>query len=81
MIPPPYIRLTDEQLGEFIVIYKEEFGEEISRTDASEMASRLVMLYQLLSRKLPEKQNSPPDVTQHGGEDRSDDHPRIGFQT
>ena len=78
MVPTCH-RIPDADLDEFIAIYKDELGVEISRTDASEMASRLVMLYKLLSRKLPEKQNTPPDFTRRD-ENRPDDHPRIGFQ-
>lgn len=47
------MRITDEALDEFIELYKEEFGEEISRSEASEMAFRLVTLYGALVRGLP----------------------------
>jgi len=54
-MPPAYYRISDKDLDEFIAIYKEEYGEDVSRSEASEMASRLVMLYQLLAKKLPGK--------------------------
>lgn len=47
------MRITDETLDQFIELYKEEFGEEISRSEASEMAFRLITLYEALARKLP----------------------------
>jgi hypothetical protein len=47
------MQISDDALDEFITIYKEEFKDDISRSDAIEMASRLLTLYQLLSRKLP----------------------------
>jgi hypothetical protein len=47
------MRINDTALDEFIQIYREEFGDEINRSDASEMAFRLVTLYETLSRRLP----------------------------
>jgi hypothetical protein len=64
------MNITDDALDEFIAIYQEEFGEEISRAEASEMASSLLMLYGRLARKLPSIKTTPP----------SDDHPQIGFR-
>ena len=54
---PTYHRLPDKELDEFIAIYEEEFGEEISRKEASEMAFRLLTFYELLARKLPNEHN------------------------
>lgn len=47
---PDCMRISDEALNEFIGLYKEEFGEEIDRAQASEMAFRLVTLYERLAR-------------------------------
>ncbi len=47
------VQISDDALDEFIRIYKEEFKEDISRMEARDMASRLLTLYQLLSRKPP----------------------------
>ena len=47
------MQISDEALSEFITIYKAEFSEEIGRKDASEMASRVLTLCELLARKLP----------------------------
>jgi hypothetical protein len=46
--------ISAEALDEFIAIYKEEFGEEIDRVEATEMAHRLLNLFRLLEKKLPE---------------------------
>jgi hypothetical protein len=46
-------RFSTGALNEFIAIYKEGFGEEIDRTEATEMAWRLLTLYRLLSKKVP----------------------------
>lgn len=72
---PVHHQIPDADLDDFIAIYKDEFGEGITRADASEMASRLVMLYVLLSRKLPEQKRASLVVTQ-----QDEDYPRIGFQ-
>lgn len=65
------MRIPDNALDEFIEIYKKEFGEDISRADAGQMASDLLRLYDLLSKKSPARKTMPHD----------DDHPRIGFRT
>ncbi len=70
------MRITDEALDEFIAIYKDEFGEDIDRKEASAMACRVLTLYELLARKLPDEKNLPTGTTEH-----DDDHPRIGFRT
>lgn len=77
---PKYHRIPDAGLDELVAIYKEEFGEDINRADAHELASRLVMFYALLSRKPPELKRGSISVTQPE-EDRPDDHPPIGFRT
>lgn len=43
------MRIIDQALDDFIELYKEEFGEEISRSEASEIAFRLVTLYEALA--------------------------------
>ena len=72
---PTYHRIPDKELDEFIAIYEEEFGEEISRKEASEMAFRLLTFYELLARKLPNEHNVLAGVTE-----RDDDHRPIGFR-
>lgn len=42
-----WMTLSEEQIDEFIEIYRREFGEPISREDAMSMARRLVNLYRL----------------------------------
>ena len=62
------MQISDEDLNRLVKIYKDEFGEELSRGDAEEMASRLVTLYELLIKKLPNEQTSvpkPPDDPPH----------------
>jgi hypothetical protein len=65
------MRISEDALAEFIEIYKEEFGEEIDRGEAAEMADGLVTLYRLLMRRLPDE----------GAMQDANNHPRIGFQT
>jgi hypothetical protein len=49
------MQFSDERVREFQEAYKEEFGEEISSDDAREMLRRLVTLYEVLLRPLPER--------------------------
>ena len=65
------MRIDDEQLRKFREGYREEFREEITQAEAHEMLSRLVALYQLLARPLPDEvvvditessSLQPPDV-------------------
>ena len=69
------MKISDQALTEFVELYREEFEEEISRSEAGEMAFRLVTLYEVLARRLPNEDAStlmPPHVEQ----------PRpIGFRT
>lgn len=60
------MRITDEAVDEFIKLYREEFGHEISRSEASKIAFELITLYETLAKRLPnglvasdEKPNRP----------------------
>jgi hypothetical protein len=55
------MQISDEALEDFARLYKEEFNEDITRAQASEMAFRLVTLYELLAQKVPEKHITRPD--------------------
>jgi hypothetical protein len=73
------VRFSEKAIDEFIQIYEEEYGETIDRTTATAMAYRVLALYRLLRRKLPEgyvprEQPKPRDA---GEVDASP----IGFQT
>lgn len=70
------MKIPDEALNEFIEIYREEFEEDIDRAEASQMASRLLKLYELLSRKLPNENTSHPKPH----DETDEDHPPIGFR-
>jgi hypothetical protein len=67
------MQISDEAVSEFISLYKEEYGEELSRSDASEMASRLVTLYEVLMKKFPGEQTSTPKPLDE------EPRPRMGF--
>jgi len=75
------MKIPKEALDTFVVIYKEEFGEEIDRIKATEMGHRLLTLYKLLAKPLPREHNVSPRPTQHDEVSRQDDHPPIGFRT
>lgn len=53
------MKISDEELQEFIRLYKKEFGEKLSIAEASEVAGNFVSLYELLAEPLPEEQNRP----------------------
>lgn len=48
--------LRDEHIKEFQLIYEEEFGEAISESEACLMATRLITLYEALSRPVPHEE-------------------------
>ena len=54
------MRLSEEAIQEFASLYKEEFGEELTKAEASEMAYRLMVLYEQLSKPLPDEQGAAP---------------------
>ena len=49
------MQITDERINEFIKLYAEEFGEELSIAEAREVASNLCNLYELLLSPTPEE--------------------------
>lgn len=59
------MQISNERIEAFRVAYKEGYGEEISTADARAMAHRLLALYRLIMRPLPDEsdplpsQNSP----------------------
>lgn len=60
------MRLSEEAIQEFASLYKEEFGEKLTKAEATEMAYRFVTLYELLAKplpgeRLPRKPATPPD--------------------
>lgn len=70
------MRIPDEAIDEFIEIYKEEYGEEISLNEANEMMRRMLTLYSMLARRMPNKSTSLPAATRP-----TDYCPQIGFRT
>jgi hypothetical protein len=75
------MQISDKALNELMAIYKEEFGEEIDRREATEMAHRLLNLYKLLAKPLPQERMVSPSPTRHEEVSRQNDHPAIGFRT
>ena len=53
MLPTGH-KVSPDRLEEFRRIYKETYGEEITPQQATEMTDRLVALYKLLLRPLPD---------------------------
>jgi hypothetical protein len=63
-MPPSGHYASVERLEEFRRIYKKVYGEEITLPEASEMAHRLLALYQLLQKPLP-GEYAPHHPSQH----------------
>jgi hypothetical protein len=51
----------DNVLDEFMVLYRDETGETMSREQAREIAQRLLTLYERLAQPLPGEHN--PEAT------------------
>jgi len=58
------VPIDEHDLLEFIRLYEAEFGVPLSLEEAREMASRVVSLYEVLSRPLPDEvdQQRPRDT-------------------
>ncbi len=69
------MQISYEALDEFIKIYKKEFKEKLTRAEASEMASRLLTLYQLLSRRPLNDSGSGAEREEGKADFRQDDEP------
>lgn len=67
---PSGMPIPDEALEEFVEIYEKEFGEEINRTEATEMAHRVLALCRLLARMPRGQVRLEGNVRPHGS-DRS----------
>ena len=70
------MQISNDALDEFIAICGAELGEELNRKDASEMAQRVLKLYELLARQLPIGKTTTPAATQS-----TDGRLPIGFRT
>lgn len=71
-------QIPPEALKEFRRIYKGEFGEEITLTEATEVAYRVLALYRLIARKLQDEHSS---LIQNPKQHDETDRPLIGFRT
>ena len=49
------MKISDEQLDEFISIYNDEFGEELNHLRAQEVASGFLSFYEALASRPPMK--------------------------
>ena len=54
------MKLSREAIEEFKVIYQEEFEGVLSDAEAQEMGLRLLRLFQILYRPLPDKGSPAP---------------------
>jgi hypothetical protein len=70
------MQIADEDLAEFMRLYKTEFGEDVSVDEAREMARNLLDLYELLARPLPHEQpgRTPAEVSATTPDERDARH-------
>ncbi len=54
--------LTDEEVQEYKHLHEKEFNETISDAEAREIASRLLLLYELLAQPLPSELSGKPGL-------------------
>lgn len=47
--------LSDEQIKKFQALYKEQFGEDISREEAYEQGIKLIRLFELIYKPITEE--------------------------
>jgi flagellin-specific chaperone FliS len=72
------MKIADEDLDDFIAIYEKEFGSTLTRREAGDIAHRLLTLYELLLRKLPDEHTTPRAEVSDDSDPLG--HP-IGFRT
>lgn len=58
--------ISEERVRDYIRVYKEEFGDDLSLDQGREMLTRLVTLYDLLARPLPDEPQRQQDVGDFG---------------
>jgi hypothetical protein len=52
------MRVDEQELRKFLQLYECEFGEQVTLEDASEIAERLVVLYEMLAKPLEDEEPS-----------------------
>lgn len=54
------MQLSDTAIQEYIQLYREDFGEELTIGEARAIATRLLTLYEMLCRPLPDRDATQP---------------------
>jgi hypothetical protein len=65
------MKLTEEAIKEFQAIAKEEYGIDLSHGDATVIGTRLLLLYELICKSLPNELPTPPLSAQPLPDDRA----------
>jgi hypothetical protein len=50
--------ISQQRVEEFREAYRKEYGEDVSEAEARDMLTRLVVLYEMLARPLPDPTDS-----------------------
>ena len=53
------MQLSDASIQEYIQLYREDFGKELTIGEARAIATRLVTLYELLCQPFPDQHTMP----------------------
>jgi len=61
--------ISEERIRDFIRVYKEEFGDDLSVDEGRDMLTRLVTLYRLIARPFPDEEHGQDDEI--GGEEKT----------
>lgn len=54
------MQVDDEAIREYLDLYRQDFGAELSFERAREIATRLVTLYEMLARPIPRELSKRP---------------------
>lgn len=60
------MRISPEDIDDFIARWEAAFGERLARDEAEHHASRLLALYGVIARPLPEDATQPSDADDQG---------------
>jgi hypothetical protein len=75
------MQIAEDELSEFIRIYKEEFGEQLTNVQGGEITTRLIALCETLAAKLPDEQEQSITSILDDSDLVVDNRPRMGFRT
>lgn len=58
------MHVPDAAIKQYMQLYQEDFGEELTLEQGREIATRLIALYEVLSNRLPQSRSMPLDESE-----------------